>query len=134
MIALTVNIIFSLRTTVIDLGMTLQKNNTDSTKTFKGTKVTLLTTPAKTTNTTTIETTVSDKTLTISLPDKSGIFSSSVSTPGYIVAVYSEAADVFQTENTASSIISPAVEIELSDHSQDTSNLTEPLQIFFEVC
>ena len=95
--------------------------------------MTLLTTPAESSDNTTIETTVSDKTLTISLPDKSGLFSSSALSPGYIVAAYSVAADIFQTENTASSVISPAVEIELSDHSQDTSNLTNPLMIFFEV-
>ena len=95
--------------------------------------MTLLTSPASATDNTTIETTVSDKTLKISLPDKSGLFSSSVSSPGFIVAAYSVAADIYQTEDTISSVISPAVEIELSDHSQDTSNLTDPLIIYFQV-
>ena len=127
------HLFLSLRKTAVDIGKTVLKNNTATTKSFTGKKVTLLTTPAKSSSNTTIETQVSDKALAIALPDKSGLFSSSASSTGYIIAAYSVAADIYQTEKTASSIISPAVEIELSDHSKDTSNLTDPLVIFFEV-
>lgn len=63
----------------------------------------------------------------------SELFSSSTASPGYIVVGYSVAKDIYQTEVTASSVISPAVEIELSVHSADTSNLSNPIIIEFEV-
>ena len=65
---------------------------------------------------------------------ESGLFSSSsTAEEGFIMVMYEDADAMYQRINDGSSIMSPALEIILSDSTADTSNLTTPIYIEFEV-
>eukprot|EP00116_Pleurobrachia_bachei_P002847 sb/3463109/ len=123
----------SLKDTILSLGKTVWKNNTKTEKIYKSSSTTVLTSPKSSNGSTTVSTTVGSQTIEVEMPEKGLFSSSSTADEGFIMVMYEDADTMFQRINDGSSIMSPALEIILSDSTADTSNLTTPIYIEFEL-